>query len=254
MKRARKNSWREVIGSTPDAFVDSFYSTRPDWITGSLSHHDARFLFRQTLEASPTVAVEIGTASGLSTAVICYALSFANQAGAVPSDFRVVSYDIDRRFYADRKRRVGDAAREMIPADLLAHITFRAPAIAADVRKHHGLNEVAFLFLDANHQHPWPTLDLLAVLDYLGSGAIVILHDINLPLRLPDTEAHWGVKYLFDDSNVDKATSREKLLPNVGRITIPDDKVAFRDQLLEILFAHPWEADVSEAVTTAALL
>ena len=56
--------WRSVIGSEPEAFVHALVNGRPAWVVGSLSHSDARFLFRHALEAETSVVVEIGTLSG----------------------------------------------------------------------------------------------------------------------------------------------------------------------------------------------
>ena len=250
-KRARP--WRSVIGQSPDAFSDAYVDARPEWIReGSISHYDARFLFRHSLEAGTSVAVEIGTASGFSTGLLCHALAFASKAGRIGSDYRVVTYDIDTQFYADRNRRSGDAAREQLPTALLERVTFRAPATVADLAGDFGVDEIVFLFIDASHAHPWPTLDLLGALDYLRPGATVVLHDINLPVIHPEF-ASWGVKHLFDSLTVEKEVAQDPSEPNIGSIRIPPAKEELRDQLLRILFAHAWEVDVAPEMTTAAL-
>jgi len=246
--------WSRVIGSRPDNFSDAFYEARPGWVEGSeISHHDARFLFRQALEAGAEVAVEIGTASGFSTALLCHALNFARAAGLVSPDFRVVTYGSDPVFYLDHNRRTGDAARELLPSELLEHVTFHAPATAADVRRHFGHDAIEFLFIDASHPHPWPTLDLLATLDCLRGGAVVVLHDINLPLVHPEFP-EWGVKHLFDNLDGWKRLGPGDPVPNVGSITISKNKEELRGRLLKILFDYRWQADdVSEEVATLAL-
>ena len=67
-----------LIGCPPHAFADRLRdSLGPKWVGGSLSHSDTRFLFCSALQAGPRVAVEIGTACGFSTAVLCHALNFA---------------------------------------------------------------------------------------------------------------------------------------------------------------------------------
>ena len=217
-----------------------------------MSHSDARFLFRQAREAGTSVAVEIGTASGFSAGLLCHALAFASEAGRIGSDYRVVTYDIDPQIYVDRKRRSGDAAREQLPPALLDHVTFRAPATVADLTGDFEPEEILFLFIDASHSHPWPTLDLLGALDYLATGATVVLHDINLPVIHPEF-AHWGVKHLFDSLTVEKEVADDVSEPNIGSIRIPTEKAELRDQLLRILYAHAWELDVPGELTTAAL-
>ena len=205
----------------------------------------SRFLFKKALEARTALVVEIGTASGFSTAVLCHALDLASQAGLVGSDYKVVSYDIDPMFYADRTIRTGEGAREQLSKDLLNHIVFRNPAVATDTRQDFAHGQVEFLFIDANHDHPWPTLDLIAMLDCLAPGATVILHDINLPILIP-TSSGWGPKYLFDELEIEKRVPEDGVLANIGSITIPRVKKALKKQLLKILYAHDWQADISQ--------
>lgn len=237
----------QMTEADADAACDAFYAARPAWITGSLSHFDARFLFKTALHAGVNTVIEIGTASGFSTALLCHALSMAHDAGRISGDFKVVSYDVSPNFYADLTKKVGDAAREQLSPEMLAHITFRNPARAADVEAEQGADTGRLLFIDAAHVHPWPTLDLLATLDFLQVGATVVLHDINLPViapKFPD----WGVKYLFDElERVDKQVPNDAgEVPNIGSIRIPPDKDALRRQLMEMLYRHPWQMQVDE--------
>jgi len=205
----------KVLGASPNSFCDSFYGQRPGWLQGYISYLDARFLFKATLEARADVIVEIGTASGFSTGLLCHAQDIASKAGLIGSDYKVVSYDIDPMFYADRTIRTGDGAREQLAKGLLEHIVFRNPAVAADARQDFQGKQVEFLFIDGSHQHPWPTLDLLAMLDCLAPGAIVVLHDINLPLVVPNNP-DWGAKYLFDELDLEE--SRPGVVPPEQRV------------------------------------
>jgi predicted O-methyltransferase YrrM len=233
-----------VIGRHPDAWCDALLQARSGWVQGSLSYSDTRFLFKTAFNARTSLVVEIGTGSGFSTTVLCHALNFAHKAGRIGGDFQVVSYDISRTVYSEPSRRVGDATREQLPPELLEHVTFRNPASAADLRQHHGLGEIRLLFIDANHGHPWPTLDLLAALDGLDPRATIVLHDINLPLLHQEHQV-WGAKYLFDGLDVEKDIPRDVAIPNIGSIVVPDEKEQLRGRLHGILRAHEWQADVS---------
>jgi len=244
--------WRAVIGAEPNDFCDDLSRSRPGWVTeGSISFEDARFLFEQALEHGRDLMVEIGTASGFSTAVLAHAAHFRHAAGTGGRTWRVVSYDIEPDVYYDASRRVGDAARELLPEPLMRQVEFRNPATALDVAEENGRGQIGFIFIDANHQHPWPALDLLATLDSLAPGAVVVLHDVNLPLIHPEF-ADWGVKFLFDELDVEKATP-DLDPPNIGSITIPHDKEALRRQLLELVAAHEWGVAVPEHVTRRLL-
>ena len=217
---------------------DDVYGARPPWVAGTISLSDARYLCQRLLDRGDGAVIEIGTASGVSTAIMRNALEPAVD---------LFTYDIATQFYAAPERRTGEAADTMLPQDLVERITFRSPATAEDVGADHAPNSVGFLFLDANHNHPWPVLDLLAVLDQLRPGAEVVLHDVNLPLRAPDFPA-WGVKWLFDELDVDKQLDGDDDgLPNIGSFVVPNDKERLRDQLLRILFACRCEAEVEPA-------
>jgi hypothetical protein len=233
------------------ALVEKLWHSRPDWIEGSLPMSDTNYVFATVFEAGIGSVVEIGTASGFSTAVICHALRCAHEAGSIDDDYSVASFDIDDRLYFARDRFAGDAAREMLPLDLLRRVTFRAPATALDFPEHFVEDEIELMFLDADHSHPWPALDLLATLDYLKPGAVVILHDINLPLIRPDIPG-WGVKHLFETLDVEKELAPDDP-PNIGRIVIPDDKEELRSELHEIVQRHHWEEVVPEKYTAALL-
>jgi predicted O-methyltransferase YrrM len=219
--------------------VDALYGQRPAWAKGSISLSDARFLYDRALQARTETVVEIGTASGVSTAVLCSAL--AQRAG----DYTVATYDISPTFYGDRRRHTGSAAKEMLPAEQMAHVRLRNPATALAVSDDFPEDSLGFAFIDAAHKHPWPSLDLLAILPSLRPGAEVALHDINLPLINPDWQA-WGVKYLFDELDVEKHVNPGSETPNIGSIVVPKDKEALRRQVLASIEAHDFEVEVPE--------
>jgi predicted O-methyltransferase YrrM len=234
--------WNAALGCEPDQYSDRLYSKRPEWAVGTISHHDARFLFGRALRSQADVLIEVGTASGLSTAFLCHAAERASAAGEIGSDFHVHSYDVDTQFYADRSRRVGDGTREMLDEALLEHISFHAPATAATVRDQHDVDSIEFAFIDAAHKHPWPALDLLALLACLRPGGEVLLHDINLPRVTPEVPT-FGAKWLFDELDLEKEADRGGPIPNIGAIRIPDDKDGLREQLLGLVDGHEWEIE-----------
>lgn len=171
--------------------------------------------------------------------------------GRISPDYRVVSYDISERFYADRDMETGQAAREMLPQELLTHVEFRNPTTAPDVRDDHAPNSLELVFIDADHRHPWPTLDLLAILDVTKPGAQVVMHDINLPVAYPDFQ-DWGAKHLFDDVACEKKVG-DTHRRNIGSLFVPADKEALHHQLRAIVGAHPWEIEVAPESVARAL-
>lgn len=225
------------------SLADSLFNKMPPWITaGSLGNDDTRYLMTAAYCARADVAVEIGTASGFSTLALCHALDRAHAAGLIGDDFRVISYDILTAFYGDPSKRVGDAVREQLPASLLKHVIFRNPATADDLGSFHPRNGIRFLFLDADHRHPAPTLDLLKALPYLAPGATVVLHDINLPVLHPSCQ-DWGVKHLFDGLTLPKVAASEDYVSNIGSFIVPEDKPELENQLRRILDAYEWQME-----------
>ena len=176
--------------------------------------------------------------------VLCHALNFASKSLLIDPDFHVFSYDISSRCYHDQSRSIGDATREQLPSDLLEHVVFRNPNVAADAADDHPT--IRFAFIDANHEHPWPTLDLLALLDCLEVGAQVLLHDVNLPLIHAEHQV-WGAKWLFDAVELEKMVTDDVEIPNIGPFSIAADKERVREQLIALLASETWAANVSEA-------
>ena len=242
--------WVKIIGCTPEQSLGSLYAARPNWAGSYISHRDAQFLLRRILDSGPQVVVEIGTSTGVSTAIVCHALSLAAEAGIIDSEFQVRTYDILERFAADETRRIGDAAREMLPATLLTSIVFRDLVTAGAVREDFDPDSLDFVFIDADHRHPWPALDMLAILGSLRSGAEVVLHDINLPEHVPD-DPHWGAKFLFDALEVEKLADDGDSVPNIGSVWVPADKEDLARQLRDVIHAREWEAEVPAEITAS---
>ncbi len=221
-------------------------AARPEWVTGSLSQADIAFLLHWVMLHTPRHVVEIGTGSGVSTAVICEGLEAVAAANGSRDPYTVVTYDVSTRLWFDSSRKVGEAAFAVASPEALEHVTFRNPATALDAARENGENTVPFVFLDAMHAHPWPTLDLIALLDCLRPGGTVVMHDINLPL-LHEQFQVWGVKWLYDEVDTVRFAGQGET-PNVGAIMVPADKAGLRRDLLHIIHSHAWEHDVPDDV------
>src|SRR4051794_5027047 len=232
--------------------ADAVYARRPSWARGTISRRDARFLFDRVVRAGVSEVVEIGSASGVSTSILCEALAAAHRAGRIGGDYRVAAYDVHARFYADDDHATGDAIHAMLSPELRGHVVFRIPATAIDVRDHYETDSLAFAFIDASHKHPWPALDLLAILPAVRPGAEVAMHDINLPL-IHSKFPTWGSKWLYDALEVEKHADAASDPPNIGSVVEPDDKAGLERRVREIIDAHEWEVSVPESFTRPVL-
>lgn len=220
--------------------VRTLYAKRPDWIEGYISFNDALFL-SEMLQKHPqgSPIVEIGVASGCSSALLLQMLSCSPPSGGV----WLHSYDISRTCYFDRNRATGEAVAEMVPT-FEKHWQFHLGS-AQDLGASFAPASVHFAFVDGAHSHPWPTLDFFAILPYLASNAWVALHDINLPAITdnPKWKMH-GPKYIYDAWPWDKRISNREH-KNIGAVCVPgnhSEVIAFLKTCMEC----KWESRIPE--------
>jgi hypothetical protein len=107
-----------------------------------------------------------------------------------------------------------------------------------------------FAFIDANHLHPWATVDLLGLLPALAPSAWVALHDVRLPFvpGRTDTRGH-GARHLFETWPGEKRQGGTD--DNIGAIRLPDDLDDIR-AIAQASLRQPWEVGLP-AVVCAAL-
>ncbi len=217
--------------------------TLPDWPVGRINLVEAAALdlFVRTLK--PEVVVEVGVASGVSSAALLSALSTI-EAGQSP---RLRSYDIMTRCYFDESRAVGAAVAEMVPELAGDQLLKRGGAKTAGDELDKG--SVRFAFIDANHGHPAPVADLIDLGPCLAPGAWVMLHDIRLSKamleREPGSERQvYGAEVLFEGWKGVKVTG-ERFASNIGAIRVDDPAMLTPDNLKHII-DEPWE-DIADS-------
>lgn len=232
--------------------------TPPEDARGAVLLDDAMFLWDMVRAVRPRVMVELGTASGVSTAVLLRAMGLFG-AGS----WRVHTFDLLSHVYWDPAVPVGYAAGIMA-GELIDRAEVHAGWVAADIgrmfgpRGAPGGSRLPLVFIDACHKHPYPIADLLGVLPALAPGAWVILHDINLPARAAEYTArtgepvHWGergAKLLYDFWPHEKIAGGGKV-PNIGAIRLPEltAGAAFdASGLAAELMGQEWECDPDAA-------
>lgn len=216
-------------------------SQRPDWTRGSISNGDMEFLFEIVHAVSPRRVLEVGVAAGCSSAALLYAL---DQLPASTGRRELHSIDIAEHCYFDSSRAVGAATRLMYPTPK-ARWVLRTGLTAAGARACHAQGMFDLAFLDANHKHPYPLLDLLQLTALLPSGAWVVLHDIELPMvapQFPDA----GAQHLFARWPFNKIHGVGDS-ENIGAVQLPDEP-ALLSPVAEDLLRLPWQTTVSREV------
>jgi predicted O-methyltransferase YrrM len=226
-------------GAESGAFIERAYHP-PSWATGYISRGDARFLYEMIEDLRPAKILEIGVASGVSTVLLLETLE------ALTLDAHLYSFDIEDRYYARKDLRLGEhiferfgEAPEQLSLNPRVSSMELTPRLLEIARE-----PVDFTFIDAEHSHPWPCLDLLAILKAVKPGSWVALHDINLPNLAPEFQCYgplrlfgsWpGERRVFVDG-AEKA--------NIGAIKLFDTVAENVDAILAVL-RQKWDVHVN---------
>ena len=180
-------------------------------------------------------AIEVGTASGVSTSVIAHGFDTLQS-----SNFSVDAFDILEYCYFDPTYKVGDATQEIVP-HLLDRVCIHPGTNARDASKRFYPKQVHLVFIDADHRDPAAAIDLLALLPILAANAWVILHDIVLdriqkndpqkpgaqdgPYRLYQAWTYQKVRPIHDNPR----------MSNIGAIQLPSDPIAVQELLINLI-------------------
>jgi methyltransferase family protein len=137
---------------------------------------DLLFLHAFVNVLAPDRVVEIGTLSGFSAAVIADAVAHQR-----PESESVVvdTIDLSQHCLTDETKPVGFEIPLLVPR-LSSRIRVHAGKDARYIEQIARAGELQLVFIDADHQHPRPTLDLIRVSRFVRPGGWVVVHDIEL--------------------------------------------------------------------------
>lgn len=189
-----------------------------------------------SIVASPR-ALEIGTASGFSAALIAQILALREaERGARGTEPLVHTVDRKAAFVFDPTQPVGFAIG-LVAAGLRDRIVVHAEKDSSLCASLPGTDAVRFAFIDGNHQHPWPLADALR-LQRLMPGGWLLLHDIDLPATISQAQARGralgcspdhGAKHVFDFWPDEKVSAG-----NIGAVRVPSDRRVLADLVREL--------------------
>ncbi|MFZ3373984.1 MAG: class I SAM-dependent methyltransferase [Chthoniobacterales bacterium] len=216
-------------GTTPSPdeleFLRSIAERRP--ITRrSIGQGDYLFLTAFVGILAPQRVVEIGTLTGFSAGVIAAALR--RRHGTDGASW-VDTIDIRAECAIDKMRPSGFEIPELFP-ELVSMIRLHTPADSSVVSQLAGRDELELAFIDADHRHPLPLLDLLRLAPCVRGDGWILLHDIQWgTIGRKAAEAgqklHWGSSYgaewLFDRWPFQKISGG-----NIGAVQLPEQKSA----------------------------
>ncbi len=217
---------------------------RRQGVKGSISRQEAEFLLCMIEREDVRAAIEIGVASGGST---LYMLAMLSRLGG---DRKLYALDLAEAYYPDPSRAVGFLALDS-EFNQASRLALYPRACVADLRRLVGAPNCGprfdLAFIDGEHLHPWPALDLLFLLPWLRDGAVVVLHDINMPQLLASPHG-FGPQWLFDCPFPERVVAPGGA-PNIGAFRIIDRADAVG--LVLRLLATPWECDLSAEARAA---
>jgi len=228
------------------------YERRPAWaVPGSVSPSDAMFLGEMIRAVRPRMVLELGVAAGCSTSLLAWCAHRVSRGAPT----RVIACDFADTWYHDPSKPVGVAIDHMVDRDsaVRATIDLRTGVTSRTVGDTIGEGTIDFAFIDADHRHPWPVVDLALVTRLVRPGGWIALHDTRLEImaarheRKSGDPAPWacsGPRIAFEawpGESVHAATESA----NIGAVRVPESGVD-RDRLIEAIRAHRWETDPSD--------
>jgi len=195
---------------------------------GAVAPDEVDFIQGLIATHKPKNFIEIGMASGMSTGFIARFMD--DQGGG-----RLVSLDHDDTFFGDTSKHNGFLFPEIYQGTSVKSelIKFKT---ALDIHEIDGSFEMAFI--DANHQQPWPAIDMMALYPRMTGPKIMVHHDLKLFMKQANMFGI-GPKYLFDQF---PESHRQRSTANDGNIFAVDlnlDQARF-EALLTDLFKLPW--------------
>ncbi len=198
---------------------------------GNVGPANLSFLAAVTSAIGATRILEIGTASGASSALLAsIAASTLVERNLKPDGILLSTIDKKSHCLFDESKPIGFMIAALAP-ELVPHIAVHTGQDSFLARSIIQPGSLDLVFIDGNHQHPWPLIDVLNVLPLTRPGAWLILHDTELPrvaasLGLP---ARYGAKWIFDSWPHRKVGS-----DNIGAIALPQDHRTLRPFLKEM--------------------
>ena len=196
---------------------------------GTISADEAYQIFQIIKERKPKNFLEIGTASGISGGLICLFLQ------DVLGNAKFTTVDYDNSFFGEKNKENGFLLKS-IYTDKSIEIIEEKFKISLDIAE--GKEEYDMAFIDANHMHPWPTLDTISLLPVLKKPSILLHHDYNL-FEIQSTPKGIGPKFLFDQWDQSKRIRYKANQGNLFGLIIDKDPKEYSNVLAASLNL-PW--------------
>lgn len=225
--------------------VFELIQNRPNWLKGAITKNECLFINAILHLKKAKNVLEIGVASGYSSAIILKTIQEINQSDSL---YELTSLDNTKHCYFDNTKRTGIYLYKTLP-HLVKHFNLKHFSTASiDSKLINKKFDVCFI--DANHKHPYPALDLLFTIDYMNDDAVYILHDINLAKNNSNFKDSNGPLFLFDGllgpkflGEINKGDQHA----NIGAWLLPTNKKKqeIKDNIVNLIKNHKFEQNLS---------
>jgi hypothetical protein len=211
-----------------------------DW---GVSTEEGFFLFSMAAVLRPNLIVEVGTCSGNSTSFLLGGIRKEYLGRQSQPPIAVQAFDLAEYCEPVPTKRIGFAVSHMAP-EMQTALQLNTSRTAVDIKDFCPKSFVELAFIDANHDHPYPLLDLIHLLSCMKKNAWIMLHDLNLPKYLREQEQEHerigdhGPAWLYRLWPGKKFSIGTKN-NNVGAIQLPSDKsmlISLSEKLLRMPF------------------
>ena len=220
---------------------------RPNRYAGTIGPSDYIFLTAFASILAPRRVVEVGTLTGFSAAILAAALERQHgRSGTVWVD----TIDTREQCLIDETRPTGFEVAELIP-EIASIVRLHVPLDSIFVRDLAQPDELDLVFIDANHCHPRPLLDLLRCAPFVGDGGWLVLHDIQLGAisREAGSNSPFGAEWLFERWPFRKVSGG-----NIGAVQLPAEKSALIPFALRLMSLPSEIAGAPGVRTRSAIL
>ncbi|MFL6590469.1 MAG: class I SAM-dependent methyltransferase [Chthoniobacterales bacterium] len=203
---------------------------------GGIGSRDYFFLTCMVSILAPHRVIEIGTLTGFSTAIIAAAI---HRQHGTQSGITVDTVDSHTHCSIDTSRPIGFEIAELVP-NLASNIRIHTGRESDLVSELASRGEFDLAFIDADHRHPWPLLDVLRLAPSIKPQGWIVLHDIQLGSygaseleagRGLEGRTPYGAEWLFDRWPFRKIRSF-----HIGAVELPAERevlVPFAFELMQ---------------------
>lgn len=197
----------------------------------AISKLEAIFLINSMEQTKPKNTIEIGCATGFSTLLL-------TKASHIASFGNIYSVDALSHYYGIPDKQVGFVCDDFLNTEEKKLVNIFHPHTSFDIPDLLPDQKFEFAFIDGCHEHPWPTLDMIAILPFMTDESCIVHHDLNLYKRKRCMK-DLGPKFIFDQFDRFEKTTITCDNPNIFSIKISGDYKRYASKFIDSLNL-PW--------------